>query len=95
MLVAGTAISLIAPIAAQASDSINLGEMKNYVRSPKKKSSSKRFDSNTFINKVNNNLATNKGSLKDLNIQQKAFEAGSFSETTTLDGKVIFSVMIY
>ena len=87
MLVAGTALSFIAPIAAQASDSLNLEGMNSYVRSPKK-SSSKRFNSNTFINKVNEDLATNEGSFDDQNI----IEAGSFSDTTTMDGKAIFTV---
>ena len=87
LLVAGTAMSLIAPIAAQASDSLNLEGMNSYVRSTKK-SRSKRFDSNTFINKVNEDLATKESSIDDQNI----FEAGSFSDTTTMDGKAIFTV---
>ena len=36
MLVAGASLSLIAPIAAQASDVVNLEEMNSYVRSKKK-----------------------------------------------------------
>ena len=39
MLVAGASLSLIAPIAAQASDVVNLEEMNSYARSSKKKSS--------------------------------------------------------
>ena len=46
LLVAGTAVSLITPFAAQASDLVNLEEMNNYVRSGSK---SKRFDSKTFV----------------------------------------------
>ena len=42
MLVAGAAISLIAPIAAQASDVLNLDGMNDYSRSKK---SAKRIDS--------------------------------------------------
>ena len=47
LLVAGATVSLIAPIAAQASDVVNLEEMDGYVRSTKKQSS--RLDKNTFI----------------------------------------------
>ena len=39
MLVAGASVSLLAPIAAQASDFVNLEEMDSYSRSTKKKSS--------------------------------------------------------
>ena len=48
MLVAGASLSLLAPIAAQASDVINLEEMESYSRS---KSSTSRLDNKTFINK--------------------------------------------
>ena len=47
MLVAGASMSLIAPIAAQASDVVNLEEMNSYSRSETKSS---RLDSETFIN---------------------------------------------
>ena len=40
LLVAGASLSLIAPIAAQASDVVNLEEMNSYVHSSRKKSSS-------------------------------------------------------
>ena len=53
MLVAGTALSLIAPVASQASETVNLEEMNSYVRSAK---SSPRFDSKTFVNQVNDGL---------------------------------------
>ena len=84
MLVAGAALSLIAPIGAQASDVINLEGMNNYSRSKK---SSKRFDSNTFVNKVNEDVAVLEGRLDGLEAQQNNFEAGAFSSTTTMDGK--------
>ena len=42
LLVAGTAISLISPFAAQASDTINLDGMSSYGRSESK---AKRFES--------------------------------------------------
>ena len=90
MLVATASLGLIAPIAAQASDVINLEGMNDYNRS--KKSSSTRFDSNTFVNEVNEDLAILKGRVDGLEAQQNNFEAGSFSDTTTLDGSVVFSV---
>ena len=46
MLVAGASVSLLAPIAAQASDVVNVEEMNSYARSTKKQSS--RLDSKTF-----------------------------------------------
>ena len=45
MLVAGATMGLIAPIAAQASDVVNLEEMNSYARSETKSS---RLDSKTF-----------------------------------------------
>ena len=54
MLVAGTALSLIAPVASQASETINLEEMNSYVRSSKK---SPKLDSETFLNDVKDGLA--------------------------------------
>ena len=85
MLVAGAAISFIAPLATQASD-INLDGMNNY--SNKSKKSSKRFDSKSFINNINGDVA----SFNEQEAQQIDFEAGSFSETTSLSGKAVFSV---
>ena len=49
MLVAGATLGLLAPIAAQASDVINLEEMDSYSRS---KSTTSRLDNKTFINEV-------------------------------------------
>ena len=89
MLVATASLGLIAPIAAQASDVINLEGMNDYNRSKK---SAKRFDSNTFVNEVNEEIATIKGRVDGLEAQQNNFEAGSFSDTTTMDGKAIFTV---
>ncbi len=89
MLVAGASLSLIAPIAAQASDAVNLDEINNYTRSQK---SSSRIDSKTFINEVSEDIANLKGRVDGLEAQQNEFEAGSFSDTTTLDGKAIFTV---
>ena len=91
MLVASASIGLIAPIAAQASDVLNLEGMNDY-NSSKKSSSKRYFDSNTFVNEVNEELATLKGRVDGIEAIQNDFEAGSFSETTTLDGKVIFTI---
>ena len=91
MLVAGASVSLLAPIAAQASDVVNLEEMNSYVRSTKNQSS--RIDSNTFINKVSEDIAILKGRVDGLEAKQNNFEAGSFSDTTTLDGKVVMGLM--
>ena len=90
MLVASAALGLVAPIAAQASDVINLNEMNSYNRS--NKSSFKRLDSNTFVNEVNEDLASTKARVDALEARQNNFEAGSFSDTTTLDGKAIFTL---
>ena len=89
MLVAGASVSLIAPIAAQASDLVNIEEMNSYARSQTKSS---RIDSNTFINEVSEDLAIIKGRLDGLEAQQNEFEAGSFSDTTVLSGKAVFDV---
>ena len=90
MLVASAAVGLVAPIAAQASDVINLNEMNSYNSS--RKSSYKRLDSNTFINEVSEDLAVTKARVDALEAKQNNFEAGSFSNTTTLDGKAIFTM---
>ena len=90
MLVAGASLSLLAPVAAQASDIVNVEEMNSYVRSTKKKSS--RLDSKTFINEVSEDIANLKGRVDGLKVKQNEFEAGGFSDTTTLDGKVVFVV---
>ena len=80
MLVAGASLSLLAPMAAQASDVVNLEEMNSYSRS---KSKPVKFDNNTFINKVNDTASLD---LPEAN--QNKFEAGSFSSTTSMDGKL-------
>ncbi len=87
LLVAGTAMSLIAPVAAQASDTLNLEEMNLYTR---KSSSSKKqkLNSKTFAKE----LATVSDDVNSFEAQNYDFEAGGFSETTTLDGKVVFSI---
>ena len=87
MLVATAALGLVAPIAAQASDVLNLDGMNDYSRSKK---SAKRIDSKTFVTEVNEEIANLKGRIDGLEAQQNNFEAGSFSDTTTLDGKAVF-----
>ena len=86
MLVAGASLSLLAPVASQASDVVNVEEMNSYSRSEAKSS---RIDSNTFINEVSEDLAILKGRVDGLEARQNNFEAGSFSETTVLDGKAV------
>ena len=90
MLVAGSALSLLAPVATQASDVVNLEEMNSYSRSTSKSS---RLDSKTFINEVSEDIAKLKSRVDGLEVKQNEFEAGSFSDTTTLDGKAIFALM--
>ena len=90
MLLAGASLSLLAPVAAQASDVINLEEMNSYARS---KSKSSRIDSKTFINEVSEDIANLKGRVDGLEVQQNEFEAGGFSDTTTLDQKAVFGLM--
>ena len=87
MLVAGTAMSLVAPIGVQAND-LNLDEMNSYSGSTSK---AKRFDSKTF-NELNEDLAILKGRVDGLEAQQNNFEAGSFNDTTTLDGKAVMAI---
>ena len=89
MLVAGTALSLIAPVASQASETVNLEEMNSYVRSEK---SSSRLDSNTFVNEIKDGLAKINSRVDGLEARQSNFEAGGFSDTTTMDGKAVFTV---
>jgi len=89
MLVAGASLSLLAPVTAQASDVVNIEEMNSYARS---QTTSSRLDSKTFINEVSEDIANLKGRLDGLEVKQKEFEAGGFSDTTTLDGKVNFTV---
>ena len=88
MLVAGTALSLIAPVASQASKTVNLEEMNSYVRSEK----SSRIDSKTFLNDVKEDLANINSRVDGLDARQNNFEAGVFSDTTTMDGKAVFTV---
>ena len=87
MLVASASIGLIAPIGVQAND-INIEGMNNYSRSGKSSSKKQQFNSKTFANE----LATVNEEIDGLETQFNEFEAGSFSDTTTFDGKVNFTV---
>ena len=86
MLVASAAIGLIAPIGAQAND-INIEGMNNYASS---KSSSKKqqFNSKTFANE----LAKVNEKIEGLETQINEFEAGSFSDTTVMNQRVVFDL---
>ena len=89
MLVAGTALSLIAPVASQASEIVNLEEMNNYVRSEK---TSPRLDSKSFINEVKDEVAKVNSRVDELDANENNFEAGAHRDTTTMDGKAAFTV---
>ena len=86
MLVSTAAMGLLAPVATQASDVLNLDGMNDYSRSKK---SSKKIDSKTFINDVNEDIAVLKGRVDGIEAQQNDLEAGAFSSTTTMDGKAV------
>jgi len=102
MLVVGASLGLLAPVTAQASNIVDIEEMSSYSRSKK---NSSRLDSNSFTNDVSNDTANLKKSSRldsktfinevseetasQLEIQPTKFEAGSFSDTTTLDGKAV------
>ena len=89
MLVAGASLSLLAPVASQASDVVNIEEMNSYARSQSKSS---RIDSKTFINEVSEDIVILKGRVDGLEAKQNDFEAGAFSETTSMDGKAVFTI---
>ena len=84
MLVAGATMSLLAPMAVQASEYVNLEEINSYSRSDSKTA---RFDNKTFINSTNED----KADINSIDVLQ-GIEAGGFSDTTVLDGKAIFAV---
>ena len=89
LLVATASLGFIAPIAAQASDALNLDGINDYSRSKK---TAKRFDSQTFISETNEDIAGLKGRVDGLEARQANFEAGSFSNTTAMDGKAVFQI---
>ena len=77
---------LLVPMTASASE-INFDEINDYVQN--KSSSKKRFDSKTFANKE---FATTKNVIKSIKEPINEFEAGSFSETTTMSGSVSYQI---
>ena len=89
LLVAGAGLSLLTPMAAPASELHNLEAMNSYKRSEKK---AKRFDKNSFINKVNDGLAITEGPNDGFEVKQNYIEAGTFSDTTIADQKLVFSL---
>ena len=89
LLVAGTGLGLLSPMAAPASEIYNLEAMNSYKRSEKK---AKRFDNNSFVNKVNENFAILEGSNGSPKVKSQFFEAGGFSDTTSLDQKLVLSL---
>jgi hypothetical protein len=88
LLVAGAAASMLAPLASQATE-VNINDMNSYSGS---NSSSKKFDSKTFVNEINEDIAIIKSRVDGLEAQQNNYEAGVFSDTTSLDGKAIFTL---
>ena len=88
LLVAGAAASMLAPLASQATE-VNIDGINSYSRS---KSSSTKFDSKTFVNEISEGLAVLESRVDGLEAQQNNFEAASFSDTTTMDGKAVFSI---
>jgi len=89
LLVATASLGMIAPIAAQASDVLNLEGINDYSRSKK---TANRIDSQTFISETNEDIAVLKGRVDGLEARQANFEAGSFSDTTAMDGKAVFQL---
>ena len=86
MLVAGASLSLMAPIAAQASN-FNIEGMNSYSRS-KSSQKQQKFNSKSFTNE----LATIEENVDSSNVEFNNFEAGTFSDTTTLDVKTVFTL---
>ena len=88
LLVAGASASLLAPMAVQASDVMKLNPS--------------TLDSNSFTNNQVEDIENLKSIVKELQSKideldglqpnQSEFEAGSFSTTTSMDGKAIFWV---
>ena len=85
LLVAPAALGLLAPMSVTANE-INLAEVSNY--------SSEGAVSDISIEKFDaaKEIAVTNSRVDTLEVQINEFEAGSFSETTSLDGTVAFSV---
>ncbi len=85
LLVTSSFLGLLAPITATASD-INIDEMNSYVR--KKSSSKKQFNSQSF----SKDLVNFNESAERIDSVINEFEAGSFSETTTMSGTAAYQI---
>ena len=75
LLVAGTALGFLTPIAAKATEAVNIEDMNSYRRSSSKV---KKFDSNTFANEISEDVATLNGRVDGIEARQNNLEAGSF-----------------
>ena len=83
LLVTSAFLGLLAPITSSASE-INIDEMNSYVR--KKSSSKKQLNSQSFSTE----LVKINESVERIDSGINEFEAGSFSETTTMSGSTSF-----
>ncbi len=85
LLVAPATLGLLAPMSATANE-INLPDVSSY--------SSKRAVNDISIKEFDaaKEIAVTNSRVDSLEVQMNEFEAGSFSDTTTLGGKAIFSV---
>ena len=86
VLVTHALFGLLVPINSSASE-INFHEINNYIQN--KSSSKKRFSSKTFANKE---FAITKNVVKSIKEPINEFEAGSFSETTTMSGSASYQI---
>jgi len=86
VLVSQALFGLLVPINTSASE-INIDEVNNYVQN--KSSSKKLFNSKTFANKE---LSTTKNAIRSIKEPINEFEAGSFSETTTMSGSASYQI---
>jgi len=85
LLVAPAALGLLAPLSATANE-LNLTDVSSY----SSKRATKNISNETFD--AAKELAVTNSRVDSLEVQVNEFEAGSFSDTTTLDGKIAFSI---
>ena len=86
VLVTHALFGLLVPINSSASE-INFDEINNFV--PNNSSSKKRFSSKTFANEE---FAIRQNAIKSIKEPINEFEAGSFSETTTMSGSASYQI---
>ena len=86
MLVAGTTLSLVTPICAQASD-VNIEEMSSYSRSTSSSNKQRQFNSNTFSNEQ----AKLDKKIDDLGTDLNNYEAGSLKGEVGAERKCSFN----